>query len=169
MTRSGTKKLYLAVIMLLLSTAYYVHGANKTRQMEIDAYARQYEHLSLELKSGNKLSSSLSDLDSFTINEHKVTHLDILRYLSLEESNMSFTVKGKESRKVAGATVFVRRFTLHGVMPYAEALDQIDWLYNTKKVVINHIELSPSITGFGDLTKMTIEGTLYGLDKGEKG
>jgi len=169
MTRSGSKKLYMAVIMLLLATAYYVHGRNKERQMEIDGYTRQYERLGLELKSGNKLSSALADLDSFTINEYKVTHLDILRYLSLEESNMEFNVKGKESRKVAGAEVFVRRFTLYGVMPYSEALDQVDWLYNTKKVVINHVKLAQMAEGYGDLVKMTIEGTLYGLDKGAKG
>lgn len=164
MTRSSSRRIWLAVIAGLLLGAFLVFRQGQTYQDDISRKESQVSQLRKDLVAGNQFSALLTELDNITIDENRATTLDILRHLDLEESTMFYSTKSKTSRPIGGTTLYTRRFTLEGEMSYQEALAQVDWLHNTNKVVLNKVTMKPG-AGFGNTVKLTIEGTLYGLEK----
>jgi len=164
MTRSGSRRFWLFIIVVLLGSAFYTVRKAQDLQVDIAMAEGKRQQLNRDLRAGNLFSAALADLDNFTINEKKATTLDILRHLNLEESTMKYETRAKSVRPVGGVNLYIRKFNLTGQMSYAEALNQVDWLHNTNKVVIDRVKVEPG-RGFGDLTDIQIEGTLYGLDK----
>lgn len=164
MTRTGNRRLWLIIIIGLIIAAYYVLGIAQDTQVDISSAESKKNQLQRDLRAGNLFSAALADLDNFTINESDATTLNILRHLGLEESTMDYRTMSKSIRPVGGTDLYVRRFNLQGEMTFADAMNQIDWLHNTNKVVINRIEVEPG-EGYGDVVNFDLEGTLYGIRK----
>ena len=164
MTRTGTRRTWLIIIITLLLSAYYLLGIAQDTQIDISSAESRKNQLQREVRAGNLFSAALADLDNFTINENNATTLDILRHLGLEESSINYQTRSRSIRPVGSTDLYVRRFTLDGSMSFAAAMDQIDWLHNTNKVVINSVEMEPG-DGFGDVISFEMEGTLYGIRK----
>ena len=164
MTRTGTRRFWLMIIVGLLLAAYFVLGKAQDTQIEISSAASQKTELQRKVRAGNLFSAAVADLDNFTINENNATTLDLLRHLGLEASSIDYQTRARSIRPIGATDLYVRRFSLNGQMSFAATLDQIDWLYNTNKVVINSISLEPG-EGFGDVVNFSMEGTLYGIRK----
>lgn len=164
MTRSGSRRLWLLIILSLMGAAYYTYQKGQEFQAQIASAEARRIQLNNDLRQGSMFSAALADLDNFTIDEAHATTLDILRHLNLEESTMKYETRSRTVRPVGGVNLYTRRFNLSGSMSYAEALNQVDWLHNTNKVVIDRVQMRPG-EGFGDVVQLVIEGTLYGLNK----
>ncbi len=164
MTRTGTRRMWIMIVLLLLAGAYSTMRKAQEFHVEIASEEARREQLARDLRAGNLFSAALADLDNFTINEKESTTLDILRYLNLEESTIKYETRSHSVKPIAGTKLNIRQFSLSGNMAYAEALGQVDWLHNTNKVVIERVNLSPG-NDFGDNVLLRIEGTLYGLNK----
>ena len=164
MTRTGTRRMWILIICALLLGAFFTMRQSQSLQVEIAAAEGKRDQLNRDLRAGNLFSAALADLDNFTIDENKSTTLDILRHLNLEESAMKFETRARSIKPVGGTDLHIRRFALSGLMSYAGALNQIDWLHSTNKVVIGRVNITPG-KGFGDVVQLRIEGTLYGLNK----
>lgn len=167
MTRSTFRNLWILVIAVLVSTSFYIYKKADIYQAKISRANSQLERLQRDLRAGNQLSAALAELDKVTINENVATHLDILRHLGLEKTELDFRTLAKTERKIGSTSLFVRTFSLQGNLPYMQALQQLDWLHNTKKVVLRNITLTPG-SGYGDSVKLSVEGRLYGIDKKRK-
>ena len=164
MTRTGTRRRWLIIILALLLSAYYLLGIAQDTQIDISSAESRKNQLQRQVRADNLFSAALADLDNFTINENNATTLHILRHLGLEESSINYNTRSRSIRPVGSTDLYVRRFTLEGSMSFAAAMQQIDRLHNTNKVVINSIEVEPG-DGFGDVISFVMEGTLYGIRK----
>lgn len=164
MTRTGTRRMWILIICVLLLGAFFTMRKAQSLQVDIAATEAKRDQLNRDLRAGNLFSAALADLDNFTIDEKQSTTLDILRHLSLEESSMKYETRARSVKPIGGTDLHIRRFGLAGVLSYAGALNQIDWLHSTNKVVIGKITMSPG-KGYGDVISLRIEGTLYGLRK----
>lgn len=164
MTRTGTRRMWLMVICALLITAYFILGKAQDMQIDISSAESKKNQLQRDLRAGNLFSAALADLDNFTIDESNATTLDILRHLGLEESIVKYQTRSRSIKPIGGTDLYIRRFTLDGIVSFEEAMAQIDWLHSTNKVVLNRIEVAPG-DGFGDIVNFKLEGTLYGIFK----
>jgi len=164
MTRTGTRRMWIMIICVLLLGAFFTMRKAQSFQVEIAAAEARRDQLNRDLRAGNLFSAALADLDNFTIDENQSTTLDILRHLNLEESTMKYETRARSIKPIGGTDLHIRRFGLSGTMSYAGALNQIDWLHSTNKVVIGKVLMTPG-NGFGDVVSLRIEGTLYGLKK----
>ena len=164
MTRSSSRNIILLIMALFVAASMWVMGKDKDIQQTNSVLNKKLNRLKAELKRGAHVSGEAALLDKKTINEKQATTLDILRHLGLEESALVYKTRSKISRQVSGITLYTRSFVLEGQVSYREALEQIDSLHGTEKVVIDKVVLVPG-EGFGDIVKVSIEGTLYGLDK----
>ncbi len=164
MTRTTSKRIWLFIIFALLVTAFFSFKKAQDMQTELAQKDSKRQILSSKLRNSNKINVDVAELDNFTINERTATVLEILRHLELEDSTMKYQTRSKTNRRIGAATVYTRRFSLEGIMSYQDALNQVDWLHNTNKVVINKIQMEPG-EGFGNIVNLYVEGTLYGLDK----
>ncbi|MBI1363765.1 MAG: hypothetical protein GC134_07245 [Proteobacteria bacterium] len=165
MTRTSSKRMWLVIIGALLIGAFFAFKKAQDFQTQVAQKEGQRQRLRQELTKGNQFNADIGELDNFTINEQTATVLEILRHLELEDSTMKYQTRAKTNRKVGSTTVYTRRFSLEGTMSYQDALNQVDWLHNTNKVVLNKITLEPG-EGYGNIVNLYVEGTLYGLDKG---
>lgn len=164
MTRTSFRRVWVVGIFLLLSAAVYMYRAGEDYQKEISQASTKREQLIRDLRASNQLSAALVDLDNFTIDEQGITRLDLLKHLNLQESSLQFKPGRRSEKKIGTTTLYMREFTLSGTLPYAAALEQLDALYNTKKVVLDRMELAAG-RGFGDAIEFDVTGTLYGLEK----
>lgn len=147
----------------------YMYAQNKledlTRQV---AYSnKNVDKLIAERRSGSQLTASLSDLDSRTIDEDKSTRLDLLRYLGLEElRDLKVTFNLPSNRRIGKNSMTVRSIIVNGSLPYEEALNQLDYFYNTKKVSIKSVSMfAPKKGVYGDVVNFTLEGEIYAIRK----
>src|SRR5690606_4483204 len=129
MSRTGTRRIWLFLIGILLLTAFFTHKKAQSFQVDIASAEAKLEQLERDLRAGNLFSAALADLDSFTIDENESTTLDILRHLNLEESSIKYETRARSVRPVGGTDLHVRRFSLNGEMKYSDVLAQIDWLH----------------------------------------
>lgn len=164
MTRSAFRRLWMITIGLLLIGAYMAFNKAQSLQGDMALAEENRIQLNRDLRAGNLLSAALADLDNFTINENRATTLDILRYLDLAETSMQYNTSSITTRQVGQTRLYIRDFALKANMSFAECMTQADWLHNTNKVVLRHIQMKPA-NGYGDVADMQIEGVLYGLDK----
>tara|TARA_R110000868_G_scaffold218576_1_gene469020 strand:+ start:166247 stop:166744 length:498 start_codon:yes stop_codon:yes gene_type:complete len=165
MTRSKFRKLWLFSLSIMLAATMYSYGEYEDTSILIERQLRQVERLKIERRSGGQLTSALADLDSRTINTKMSTRLDILRYLGLEESHLKIDIDGAFDKKVGKTNMVTREIKVRGQMPYSEALNQLDYFYNTKKVSINSVSVKPSNNAYGDTVDFVMGGTIYGLKK----
>lgn len=165
MTRSNFKKIWLLAVGVFLCISIYMYQQGENYQAKVMRESSKKSQLKSTLRVGNKLSADLVKLNSFTINEKGATKLDVLRYLGLETTDLNVEISGKSAKKGGKITLYEREFTMTGMLPYADVLDQIDTIHNTKKVIITEISLSEAKKSIGDFVSFDVKGVMYGLDK----
>ncbi len=167
MTRTGSRRLWLIITAVLLVGAVFVSRKAGEVQAEVERKNDQIRQLNIERESSDRLRANLERLDSITINEADATTLDVLRHLNLETSDMDYRTQSISSRSFDGTPLFIRRFELKGTMTYGEAVERLDELQSTEKMVMDQVVMEHG-KGFGDTVNLTIKGTMYGLDKGNQ-
>lgn len=165
MTRSKFRKLWLVSLSIMMAATMYAYDKSEQTTIESDRKIKRINSLTIQRRSGDQVTSALADLDSRTIDEKSATRLDILRYLGLEESRLQITVGNDFEKKIGRTKLITRTINVQGVLPYAEALSQLDYFHNTKKVSINYISVSPKTKVFGDAVNFDLRGVIYGLQK----
>jgi len=165
MTRSNFKKIWLLAVGVFLCISIYMYQQGENYQAKVMRESSKKSQLKSALRVGNKLSADLVKLNSFTINEKGATKLDVLRYLGLETTSMLVEISGKNPQKSGKVILYQRDFAMDGMLPYADVLDQIDTIHNTKKVIITDISLKEAKKHTGDFIDFSIKGVMYGLDK----
>lgn len=164
MTRTRFRQLWMIVVGIMLLATSYAYDNSKAVRDKIYQRQKDKDRLNIELRTGSQLTSALVELDGVTLNENKSTRLDILRYLSLENSTYKISTESPVSRDIIGTKVFIRGFKLEAKLPYKEALTQMDFFYNLKKVNLSYVKLSKA-EGYGDNVILNLEGSIYGLHK----
>jgi hypothetical protein len=163
-TRSSFRNMSLLLIALLLSLMMLIFNWAQGEAESITQKTYQLTDLSNELENAARRSAALDELDKLTIDEKTATRLDILRHLGLEQTNYTFSVNARNDRTIADANLYTRMVQMEAQLPYGDALDLIDRLHETRKIVITRIQLERS-TQTGDKVMLSLEGTIYGLEK----
>lgn len=166
MTRTKFKWFCITAIVIVLGTALFAFNKTQDMKLEIARAEREKDRLTRKLRAGAQVSADLKKLDDLTIDQNTSTKLDVLRYLGLEDRDIEFVERGQTSRKIGTSILFVRNFTLKPMeeVGYSDALRLVDWMHNNKAAVVNDIVLKGG-NGYGDVTDLEIQGTLYGLQK----
>lgn len=164
MTRTKFRQFWIVVVGVMLMVASYAHNHSKDIAVSIDRANKTRDKLDIEFRTGNQMTSALVELDGVTIDENEATRLEILRYLGIESSDLVLQTQAPIIRKMVGTDLYVRRFTIKGMKPYAEALDQIDLFYNLKKVTVYSVQLD-QVKGYDDNVSFELKGAIYGLQK----
>ena len=163
-TRKSFRNMALLLIALLLSLMMLIFNWAQGESENIVNKTYQLNDLSSELDNAARRSAALEELDKLTINEQTATRLDILRHLGLEQTDYSFVVNARTERSVADARLYARLVQMEAQLSYAGALELVDRLHDTRKIVITRIQLErPSNPG--DMVRLRLEGTIYGLEK----
>lgn len=166
MTRSSFRRLWLITLACMLGAVWYAHGQYETSLKKVTLTQKSVDRLTAERRSGSQLTASLADLDSRTIDENLTTRLELLRYLGLEESNLKVSFGNPNTRQFGKNGLTVRTVLISGVLPYEEALNQLDYFYNTKKVSIKMVNLAAvGVTNFSDTVNFSLTGEIYALSK----
>jgi hypothetical protein len=163
-TRQSFIKISMLVIMLLLLMATLIYRVINQQAVLIQAKEQELVNITRELENMAKLSNALIMLDELTIDEKMATRLNLLRHLELEKSSYKFDIVSKQTKQIGDVNLFLRQIDIRAEMPYFAALLLADRLHNTRKMVINQIELSRVNTP-GDNVGFYLKGTLYGLEK----
>lgn len=163
-TRSSFRNITLMMTVGLLLSAMLVFRWASQAGQDIENRMFELANLQQELQNAARLSAALSDLDQLTIDEQTATRLNILRHLGLEQTNYNFNISSKQIRTVGDSNLFLRDVVLTASLPYSAALALADRLHNTKKIVINSLQLRPSSLP-GDNVEIVLSGTIYGLEK----
>lgn len=166
MTRSKFRKFWLTTLAIMMGVAMYCHGKYEDVKTEVDRANRNIDRLSIEKRSGSSLTAALAELDSRTMREDDATRLKVLEYLGLQQSKLKVTIGTQAERRVGRTSVVTREITITGQLPYEEALAQLDYFYNTKKISIISVDVMPVEREYGDLTNFNMKGIIYGLVKG---
>lgn len=165
MTRSKFRRFWMITLGLMLAAVMYSYNKYTETGMNIDSMKYQVDNLTLQQQTGNQLTASLADLDSRTINERESTRLDILRYLGLEESRLGISISPAVERNIGGTRVATRDVVISGEMRFEDALSQLDYFYNTKKISIRYVEMVPTKESYDGVVKFSLGGMVYGLQK----
>ncbi|MBI1308534.1 MAG: hypothetical protein GC129_01570 [Proteobacteria bacterium] len=168
MTRSSYRNIMLVTLAALMALSAFIFFSGQSIEEEILTRQNQLTRLNQELDNAARLSAALTELDQLTIDEQTATQLDILRHLGLEQTDINFTVDSREVRTVGENNLYVRNVSIEGDLDYSTALYLADRLHNTKKIVINLIQLTPSY-GQKNKVHMRLTGKIYGLDKKSPG
>lgn len=166
MSRTLFRNLWLIILIALLfmSWSFFQKGQanNKLIYRKNIDLARLYK----EKQEAEKVFVALSELDKRTINETTATQLSLLRHLELEKKNYTFAVLSKQRNDIGGVALFLRRVQVDADVSYAEALTLMDNLHTTNKISLDGFSIKRS-NEFGDSVRVTVTGTMYGLDKNE--
>ncbi|NBX85808.1 MAG: hypothetical protein EBQ80_00960 [Proteobacteria bacterium] len=154
----------IVTLVFLLAITVFVFYRGQHESTEIINRQNELVRLKQELENAARLSAALIQLDQLTINEQTATQLDILRHLGLEQSDINFTIESREIRTVGSANLYVRTVRIESALPYPASLYLLDKLNNTKKIVINQLDMNPT-QEVGDKVRMELRGKVYGLDK----
>jgi hypothetical protein len=165
MTRSSFRKLWLLSLATMMGITSYAYNSSEELNGKVSIAVRKKDKLNTELRMGNLLTASLATLDERTLDEKGVTRLTLMRYLGIEESSLSFMPQQAAEIRIGNTKVTTRDFAIRAVLPYSEALKQLDYFYNTDKVRINTITVYPSKEGFGDIVSLDLKGVVYGIRK----
>lgn len=164
MVRQSFIRVMLLFISILLLIAVLVYQQTKAQNTELENQRLGLMELNRELDNMARLSSALTMLDELTIDEKTSTRLNLLRHLGLEQSGYMFEVASKQTRQMNNVALYLRQVNIRADIPYRTALGLADRLHNTRKVVLNTVQLEPSPTP-GDNVLISIKGTIYGLEK----
>lgn len=170
MTRTAYRNLMLGLLVLFTGVAVFLFVKCQSIEEQIIENQNNLTRLSQERENARRLNLALSDLDQLTINEKTATQLDILRHLGLEQSDVDFRLESRELRAVGATSLYVHNVRLVASLPYPAALYLCDRLQNTKKIILNTIELSAANNGgvASSNIQMQLTGRIYGLDKIEQ-
>lgn len=164
MIRSTFRNVMLAMLVACFGLSYYLFTLTQEWQMRIVERESDIVRLNQELENAQNLNVALTELDSLTITEQTATQLDILRHLGLEQSELNFSLEARDVQQVGGTSLYAHRVRINGPMSYESALALADRLQNTKKIVLDAIEIQAPPQGSMDVT-MNLVGRIYGLDK----
>lgn len=166
MTRSSFRRAWLITLALMLGVAMYAKGEYEDALSKSHLMEKAVDRLTAERRSGSQITASLSDLDSRTIDQKSSTRLDLLRYLGLEESRLTIDFGTPSTKRVGNAELTVRTLLVSGKISYEDAMNQLDYFYNTKKVAIKSIELlAVGSVNYDSTIEFTLKGEIYALHK----
>ena len=166
MTRSSFRRAWLITLALMVGAAMYAHGEYEDALTKSHLMEKAVDRLTAERRSGSQITASLSDLDSRTIDQNSSTRLDLLRYLGLEESRLGIEFGNPSTKRVGNAELTVRTLTITGKLPYEDAMNQLDYFYNTKKIAIKSMELrAVGVVNYDSSVEFSLKGEIYALHK----
>lgn len=166
MTRSGFRRLWLLVLIILLISSYMVYNKTTNKQFEIDNVMRVKDSLVLERESSKSMASRLQKVDELTLHEPDTTRLDILRFLGIEEDNIfEYEPTTRLVQTAGGIEIYERTFMLKAELPYTVAMRQIDKLYANEKVTLLQVSMKHQNVP-GHIVNVEVEAKIYALDKG---
>lgn len=166
MTRSGFRRLWLLVLIILTGASYIIYNKTTDKQFQIDLQLVKKDNLVLERESSKAMSTKLKQIDELTLHELDATLLDILKFLSLEEDKtFEFMPGTKIFQNLGDAQVYERSFLLKGVLPYPYMQRRLDELYENDRITIQGIKLE-HVQEPGGLVRAEIEAKMYAIDKG---
>jgi hypothetical protein len=166
MTRTKFRRFWLITLALMLGAAMYAHDEYENTNKKVGLMQKSVDRLTAERRSGSQITASLADLDSRTVDQKFSTRLDLLRYLGLEESRLKIDFSSPSAKRIGKAELNVRKLQVDGTLPYEEALNQLDYFYNTKKVAIKTVNLNAiGLENYDDTVKFSLTGEIYGLRK----
>jgi hypothetical protein len=164
LSRASYRNIWLLLLLMLLGLALMVFNMGRGARQEIDTKTMQLNNLTRELDNASRRSTALTELDKLTINEKTATRLDILRHLGLEQTDYAFAVNAHQDRIIGDTTLYLRSVKLEAQLSYDDAMNLLDRLQDTRKIVLSKITIGRS-SDVGDKVSLSIEGTIYGLDK----
>ncbi|MCP5405690.1 MAG: hypothetical protein H6922_05670 [Pseudomonadaceae bacterium] len=166
LSRSSFRNVWILLTLAMLGGSFFVFQTTQGYKDDIQRKNASLRSLKSELDNAARRAEALKELDGLTINEKTATRLDILRHLGLEQSGYKFDVNGRQVMNIGNAVLYQRMVRLVADLPYAQAMALVDQLHETRKIVINQVELRRS-TSPGDKVNITIEGKIYGLEKND--
>lgn len=164
MTRSTTRNILLLLTLALIGGTLFMKNQNVVIQNDTQSVKNAIARLRTEQKQASQVSTDIALLDKRTMNEKEATRLGILRYLGLEESDLVYSTRAVNVRRVAGTNLYTRSFSIQGQMAYGDALERLDAFNASEKIVIDRVVITPG-EGYGDVVNIEIGGVFYGLDK----
>lgn len=166
MNRKSFRNIWILTMVVIVGMVFVAYRSAEDAKMAIRSRNFDLRNLQVELDNAARRAELLKELDSLTINEKTATRLDILRHLGLEQSGYEFIVNARQVKIIGDANLYQRMVRLSTDIPYANAMMLIDRLHETRKIVINKIEMKRS-SQMGDKVSITIEGNIYGLEKND--
>ena len=150
----------------MVAAAMYAHGEYENTLTKVGLMEKGVDKLVAERRSWSQMTAFLADLDSRTIDQKSSTRLDLLRYLGLEESRLKIEFGNPSTKRIGNAELTVRRLDIEGQMLYEDALNQLDYFYNTKKIAIKSVELrSIGAVNYDSTIRFFLKGEIYAIHK----
>jgi hypothetical protein len=172
MTRRGYRNVMLLVLVVQLVLAAWIFGSAQTLETRILAQQGLLTQLEQERANTARLSAATAELDQLTINETNLTFVDVLRHLDLADSKFTVSINAVEDRAIGGGVLKVRTLTINGTQPYPAAMNFMDNLHNSRKLVIREfrlqqaqVEAQSTTNNPTGLVDFTLVGVMYGLAK----
>ena len=165
MIRSTYRNVMMGLLVVTLGVSFYLFRMTQDKQVEISDRQNDITRLNQELENAQTLNVALTELDSLTITEQTATQLDILRHLGLERSELQFELESRDVQSIGSTSLYVHNVKIIGTMPYETALGLCDRLQNTKKIMLDGIDITASTNSDSSDINLMISGKIYGLDK----
>lgn len=165
MIRSTYRNVMLGMLVVCFGLSFYLFQKTQDKQLEIAERQNDITRLTQEFENAQTLNVALTELDSLTITEQTATQLDILRHLGLEQSELAFQLESRDVRTIGTTSLYIHNVTISGKMPYETALGLCDRLQNTKKIMLDTIQVAYVVNNESSDINLTINGKIYGLDK----
>jgi hypothetical protein len=165
MIRSTYRNIMLGMLVVSFGLSFYVFRKTQDKQLEIADRQNDITRLNQEFDNAKSLDVALTELDSLTITEQTATQLDILRHLGLEQSELDFQMESRDMKTIGNTNLYIHNVRISGKMPYETALGLCDRLQNTKKIMLDGVELSASAQADTSDISLVLTGKIYGLDK----
>ncbi len=167
MTRSGFRRLWILVLVVLMGASYLIYNKTSDKQLQINSQLQTKKLLILQRESIQSMAEKLRYIDELTLHEQDATRLDILKFLSLEEDRSFEFVPGtKIYLPVGSVQIYERGFDLKGTMPYKQMQKKLDELYENERIVLKDIEIE-HVDEPGSLVRVKVAAKMFALDKGQ--
>lgn len=164
MIRSTYRNLMLILLAVSFGLSFYLFRWSQDFQLQISQTQSDITRLNQEFENARSLDVALTELDNLTITEQTATQLDILRHLGLEQSDIGFLLESRDVQGIGNTNLYIHNVRISGPMTYEAALALSDRLQNTKKIVMNTIQIDAPGNESTNVT-LLLTGRIYGLDK----
>lgn len=165
MIRSTYRNIMLGALVVSVGASVFMFRQAQDFQQSIVDKENEIIRLRQERENAESLHVAYVELDGLTITEQTATQLDILRHLGLEQSDLDFQMENRDVQAVGSTNLYIHSVRISGKLPYQESLALIDRLQNTKKIVLDSVELTAPGNNDGNKVGFALEGKIYGLDK----
>jgi hypothetical protein len=165
MIRSTYRNIMLGALCVSIGASFFMFRKAQDFQQQIMDKENEIIRLRQERENAESLHIAYVELDGLTITEQTATQLDILRHLGLEQSDLTFQMENRDVQAIGSTSLYIHTVRISGKLLYSEALALVDRLQNTKKIVLDAIELLAPSNNDGDKVGFALEGKIYGLDK----